>query len=86
MADSFDNISSGLSTPARHLVKVTKSDTIDLAPSACRALLVGTAGTANFIDASGTDCTAVPLQQGYNPIMTRRIKLGGTADNIWALF
>ena len=86
MPNTFDSYSSGLTSPARSLVQVTKSDTVDLAPSACRALLVGTAGTANLIDASGAQLTNVPLQQGFNPIMVRRIMTGGTADNIWAMY
>ena len=86
MPDTFDTYSSGLNSPARSLVKIAKSDTVDVGPSACRALLVGTAGTANLIDASGADLANVPLQQGFNPIMVRRIKTGGTADNVWALY
>lgn len=86
MPDNFDTFASGLSSPARQLLSVTKSDTADIAPSACRALLVGTAGTATLIDWTGATLANVPLQQGYNPIMVRRIKTGGTADNIWALF
>jgi hypothetical protein len=84
--DNFDTFASGLSSPARALVKVTKSDTVDIATSACRALLVGVAGSATLIDASGAEQIGVPLQQGYNPIMVRRVKTGGTADGIWALY
>ena len=85
MPNAFDNHASGLNTPARSLAPVTKSDSTDIANGPCRALLVGTAGTANLIDASGTEVANVPLQQGYNPIMVRRIKTGGTAADIWAL-
>ena len=86
MPDPFDSFSSGLTSPARSLIKVTKSDTVDIASSVCRALLVGTAGSATLIDASGAEVANVPLQQGFNPIMVRRIKTGGTAENIWALY
>jgi hypothetical protein len=85
MPNTFDTYASGLNTPARSLVLITKSDSTDISSGPCRALLVGTAGTANLVDASGTEVTNVPLQQGYNPIMVRRIKTGGTAADIWAL-
>ena len=86
MPDNFDTLASGLSSPARQLIKVTKSDTLDIAPNACRALLVGVAGTANLVDWTGATVANVPLQQGYNPLMIRRVMTGGTADNIVALY
>lgn len=73
-------------TPARKVVPVTPSDTTDLPDGPCRALLVGTAGTANINDLTGTARTAVPLQPGYNPIGCQRVRTGGTAANIWALY
>ena len=52
-----------------------------------RGLLVGTAGAATLIDATGAECEGVPLQAGYNPISVQRINATDTAaDNIWALF
>jgi hypothetical protein len=86
LQDNFETYATGLSSPAHSLVKVTKSDTLDIASSACRALLVGTPGSATLVDASGMEQIGVPLQQGFNPIMARRVKTGGTADNIWALY
>ncbi len=76
----------GADSPAGILRKVTKSDSADLPDGVPFALLIGTAGTLNMVDDSGTDCAAVPAQQGYNPIRPRRIKAGGTADDIWALY
>jgi hypothetical protein len=78
-------------TPAEALVKVTKANANITSPtgatgSPCRALLVGTAGTANLRDARGNDLADVPLQQGYNPISVLQVRTGGTADDIWALF
>ena len=64
---------------------VTKSDD-DPLPSPAKWLLVGTAGTANLIDLGGTLRENVPLQEGYNPIGCKQVKLGGTAANIWALY
>lgn len=72
------------SDPCLTYVKVTKGT--PLAKSPCRALLVGTPGTANLKDTAGTDCANFPLQQGYNPISVMSVENGGTADDIWALY
>jgi hypothetical protein len=71
--------------PAGKLVKVAKANSA-LPGGTCRALLVGSEGTATIVDASGNVCADVPLQQGYNPIAVRQVNTGGTADNIWALY
>jgi hypothetical protein len=86
MPTAFKNIAPGAAGPAVAIKAVTKSDTLDLPDGACRALLVGTAGTATVIDAEGNTATSIPLQQGYNPLSVTRVKAGGTADNIWALY
>ncbi len=75
-----------LTAPASKIVPVTKDDVADLPDGVCRALLVGTAGTANLIDVSGVARTGVPLQAGYNPIGVQRVLTGGSASNIWALY
>lgn len=74
-----------VSAPASVWVKVTKADA-DLAGGVCRALLVGTPGTANLQDAAGTTTSNVPLQQGYNPLRCKQVRTSGTADDIWALY
>jgi hypothetical protein len=51
----------------------------------CRALLVGTAGTATVITANGSTATDIPLQAGYNPIQVSKVTLG-TASDVWALY
>lgn len=71
---------------AGKIEEVTKDDDNDLPGGRCFGLLVGTAGTANLIDAAGNELADVPLQIGYNPLSITRVKLGGTADNIWALY
>lgn len=86
MSNAFSHHDRALTAPAGTLRLITKSDTQDIANGVCRALLVGTAGTATIIDADGQESQNVPLQQGYNPIGVQRIKTGGTADNIWALY
>lgn len=72
-------------TSASDVIPVTKADA-DLPNSTCRALLVGTAGTANIKTHSGEIRTNVPLQQGENHIMCLQVRTGGTADNIWAMY
>jgi hypothetical protein len=71
--------------PARAAYKVTKAAS-DLSTGTARALLCGTAGTANLVDAEGNVLSNFPLQQGYNPISVKRVSTGGDADDIWALY
>jgi len=70
---------------ATQYVPVTKADAA-LPDGSCRALLVGTAGTANLMDMGGPVRANVPLQAGYNNLACRQVRTGGTADNIWALY
>ena len=72
--------------PSGMIRAVTKSDTVNFVDGVCRALLVGTAGTANIVDSTGTTLANVPLQTGYNPLKVIRINTGGTASDIWALY
>lgn len=71
--------------PAEIFSPVTKADS-DLPGGICRALLVGTAGTANLQDIHGNTRANVPLQQGYNPLVCKQVRTGGTATDIWALY
>ena len=64
---------------------VTKADA-NLPNSTTKALLVGTAGTANLMQPDGTIRTSVPLQVGYNPLQVLQVRTGGTATDIWALY
>ena len=64
---------------------VTKADK-NLPNSTTKALLVGTAGTANLMQPDGTIQTSVPLQVGYNPLQVLQVRTGGTAADIWALY
>jgi hypothetical protein len=70
---------------ATKMTKITKSDTDDVPDKMAFGLAVGTAGTANIIRADGVELADYPLFAGYNPIKVKRIKTGGTADDIWAL-
>lgn len=70
---------------ARDWVLVTKSsDEIESGP--CRGLLVGTAGTANLTTIDGDDRDNVPLVKGYNMLACSKVREGGSADDIWALY
>ena len=73
------------SMPGSVVVPVTKANS-DLPDGMCRCLLVGTAGTANIEDGSGVIRTNVPLQQGYNAILVKQVRTGGTASDIWAIY
>ncbi len=86
MSNPFRTHNSGLTSPASRVVPIVPDDESDLPEGVCRGLLVGTAGTANLIDASGEARTGVPLQQGFNPIGVARIMTGGSAANLWALY
>lgn len=70
---------------ASDVVLVTKANS-DLPGGVCRGLWVGTAGTAFITTAAGGDRDSVPLQQGMNPIMCLRVRPGGTASDIWAMY
>lgn len=63
---------------------ITPANT-DLENGTCRCLLVGTAGTINLMQEDGTIRTGVPVVAGYNPLVCKQIRTGGTAANIWAL-
>lgn len=83
MADRFGSYASGLDSPASKIASVTSG--VNLTAGVCRALLVGTAGTATVIDAEGNTSTDIPLQAGYNPLRVSKVTFG-TAANVWALY
>ncbi|MFN4840166.1 MAG: hypothetical protein ACK5MB_07350 [Phycisphaerales bacterium] len=65
---------------------VVASDTVDFADGPCRALMVGTAGTATVIDIDDQPRT-IHLVQGLNPIICQRVNATGlTAANITAYY
>ncbi len=71
--------------PVMKWAPVTKADA-DLPDGVCRALWVGTAGTANLQQMDGTIRTSVPLLAGLNPFGAKQVRTGGTAVDIWALY
>jgi hypothetical protein len=70
--------------PATRFILVTKGEALALGP--CRALCCGSAGTVNLTQIDGTERDNYPLQTGYNPIEVSEVRVGGTADDIWALY
>lgn len=72
--------------PAVDYVPVTKDDANDLPNGLCKGLLVGTPGTANLTTHNGTARDGIPLQAGFNPIRALRVRTGGTAADIVALY
>lgn len=73
------------SSPSGDIHKVTKSPE-PLPNGICRGLCAGTEGTVNIVDREGNLVANFPLQKGYNPILVSHVLVGGTADNIWALY
>lgn len=51
-----------------------------------RALWVGTAGTATFIDLDGNVCTNFPLIAGPNAIQIQELTSLGTASDVWGVW
>lgn len=70
---------------ARNYPAVAKSND-ELPGGPCRGLLVGVAGTANLTDLDDNDEDGVPLQAGYNYLACKKVRPGGDADNIRALY
>lgn len=71
--------------PGTDVVPVTKANA-DLPDGPCRALWVGTAGSVNIRTLNGADRDDFPVFIGLNQIQVKRVRLGGTADNIWAIY
>ena len=67
----------------KSLVPVTKADA-DLPDGLCDGLWVETAGTINYMDATGVTRTNVWVQAGINPLKALQVRLGGTATGISA--
>ena len=71
---------------ARMVRAVVASDTTDLPDGTPVGLWIGTAGTLNFDDETGEQITGFPAVAGFNPIAAKRVRTGGTASDIWALY
>lgn len=78
---------SGNSVPAEAMRNVTPDDDNDLPDGACRAILVGGAGTVIVTDLTGTDVTLVVGGGQIVPGWVARVKATGTtATNVVAMY
>ena len=82
----LDQYQGSLDMSAYDYIVVVKDDSSDLPEGVCRALLVGVAGTLNLVTPDGRVVDDVPVTKGYNPLFVARVRLGGTADNVFALY
>ncbi|WP_420862182.1 spike base protein, RCAP_Rcc01079 family [Algirhabdus cladophorae] len=86
MADIFESYTTGLESPATHLVAVVPSDTTDL-DQASRALNTATSGTVQITTVSGTIATVFVNAGTTFPVRATRIwQTGTTATNIVAMY
>ncbi|WP_417242611.1 spike base protein, RCAP_Rcc01079 family [Celeribacter sp.] len=85
MSDPFQNRSLPLSGPARDLIAVTPSDSIDLVDVAV-ALYVEGGGTVAFVSAGGGSRSVTLPDNAILPVGVRRVDATGTtATGIHAL-
>lgn len=86
MKDIFSGFSSGLESPATHILPVTPSDTADL-PHASRALNVATAGALRVTTIGGTTGTVYVAAGVPFPVRVTRVwQTGTTAAGIAVLY
>ncbi|MEO0691877.1 MAG: hypothetical protein AAFY90_03265 [Pseudomonadota bacterium] len=86
MADTFQQYTPGLESPASHLAAVTPSDTDDLA-SASRALNVGQSGFVRVTTVAGDTETLFVGAGSAFPVRVQRVwSTGTTATSIVALY
>lgn len=71
--------------PARIMKAVTIDGSDIFADGPAFGLLVNADGTANLTFLDGSTLDAVPLQKGYNPIVVKAVRVGGSATGIFAL-
>lgn len=65
---------------------ITKHDTNDIITGGVsRGLIIGTAGTINVTFPDDSEADGMPVQEGFFPFNVRKVRTGGTADNIWTV-
>jgi len=70
-----------INAPSEVFAEITEGENIPNGPA--RYLLVGTAGTATLVREDGVEVEDVPLQAGYNPLVTKQVKSLGSAANVF---
>jgi hypothetical protein len=74
-------------SPAMEAAAVTPNDSTDLPNGICRALYIGGAGSVVVDTANSTSITFAGLTAGtILPINVKRVRTGGTATNLVALY
>ncbi len=60
----------------------------DYDPGKPFSILAGSGGTLKVVDVINRDEIAIPIQEGYNPIILSKVIFdgGNTATDLWALF
>lgn len=85
MADPYENVASGMDSPANHAAAVTPNDSTDLTNTS-RALLIATAGELKVTMKGGDEIT-LPVVAGYNPIRVSRVWAAGkTCGDVFAIW
>lgn len=69
-------------------IKAIDISSVDYEPEKPFSLLVGTGGTLKIVDITESVEKAIPVQDGYNPIVLSKVikDEGNTASDLWALF
>lgn len=73
-------------TPSQRIKTIVADDSNDLPDGPCRGIWSGTDGTVNLVTPEGDDLADFPIFAGLNPIAVARVKTGGTATNLYALY
>lgn len=81
MEDAFQNLSSGLESPALRHFPVSPSDTEDL-PVRPRSIYCNTAGTVALRDVDGTDVTYSVTAGTILPVRCSRVLATGTTATV----
>lgn len=69
----------------RDLVELTPSDT-EFANGISKGLWIGVSGTINITTQDGSDLDGVPVVSGYFPIACKKLRSGGTATDVYAVY
>ncbi|MEM8730026.1 MAG: hypothetical protein AAGF79_08910 [Pseudomonadota bacterium] len=86
MTDAFDTFTSGLESPATHVVGAVPSDSTDL-PVASRGINVAGSGTVRVTTVGGTTETIYVVAGAAFPIRASRIwQTGTTATDIVVMY
>lgn len=87
MLSGRQSLNSANTAPAMEAAAVTPNDSADLPNGICRALYIGGSGSVILDTANNTSITFAGLQAGtILPLNVKRVRTGGTATSIVALY